>query len=73
MTGGKNMFLSPALLLRRKMIIEKLMKAGSTSEATAKTLEDAAVWNPKAFPGFTQNLVKEEILGITKDKKYYLK
>lgn len=73
MTGGKNMFLSPALLSRGKLIIEKLMKAGSISEATAKTLKDAAVCKPKAFPRFTLDLAKEKILGLTKDKKYYLK
>lgn len=67
------MILSPALLLRKKTIIEKLAKAGATSEATAKTLEEANVFNPGAFPGLTQNMVKEGILGIANNKKYYLK
>jgi hypothetical protein len=67
------MILAPSLLLRKKIIIEKLTKTGSISEATAKTLEEADVFNPRAFPKLTQNMVDERILGITNNKKYYLK
>lgn len=67
------MISSPVLLLRKKIIIEKLTKAGAISEATAKTLEEANVFNPRAFQRLTQNMVKEGILGITNNKKYYLK
>lgn len=67
------MILTPPLLLRKKIIVEKLSKTGSISEATAKTLEEADVFNPRAFPKLTQNMVDEGILGITNNKKYYLK
>ncbi len=66
------MFSSPVFLLRKKIIIEKLTKAGAISEVTAKTLEEADVFNPKAFPRLTQNMVKEGILGVTNQKKYYI-
>lgn len=67
------MISSPVLLLRKKIIIKKLIKAGSISEATAKTLEEAGVFNPRAFPRLTQSMVEEGILGIINNKKYYLK
>lgn len=67
------MILTPPLLLRKKIIVEKFIKSGSISETTAKTLEEAGVFNPRAFPKLTQNMVDEGILGITNNKKYYLK
>lgn len=67
------MILTPPLLLRRKIIVKKLTKTGSISEATAKSLEEAGVFNPRAFPKLTQNMVYEGILGSTKNNKYYLK
>lgn len=40
------------------------------SEQTAKTLEEAGVFNSNAFSSLTDNLVKQRIL--VKIKKYYL-
>lgn len=69
----ENMGLIPVLLMRRKMIINKLQQNGAFSEETAKTLEEIKVMNPNAFPKVTEQLVKDKILVKTKDNKYYLK
>ncbi len=66
------MITMPALLLRRKRIIKKLQESGAFSEKTAKTLQEAGVFNPDAFPKMTEELVKEKVLVKTKDNKYYL-
>lgn len=62
----------PVLLLRRKMIIKKLRQNGAISEETAKTLEEAGVFNPNAFPKMNEKLVKDNVLVETRDNKYYL-
>ena len=69
----ENMGLVPVLLMRRKMIINKLQQNGAFSEETAKTLEEIKVINSNAFPKVTEQLVKDKILVKTKDNKYYLK
>ena len=69
----ENMGLVPVLLMRRKMIINKLQQNGAISEETAKTLEEIKVINSNAFPKVTEQLVKDKILVKTKDNKYYLK
>ena len=65
------MFL-PVLLIRKKLIIKKLSQCGAFTEETAKTLEKAGVFNPNAFPKLNEKLVKDNVLAITKDNKYYL-
>ena len=62
----------PAFLLRKRMIVKKLEKYGAISEESAKTLEEAGVINPNAFPKVTEDLEKQKILVKTKDNKYYL-
>lgn len=62
----------PVLLLRKKVIIKKLQQSAAISEATAKTLEEAGVFNPNAFPKVTEKLVKDKVLVRIKDNKYYL-
>lgn len=62
----------PAFLLRKKLIIKKLQQSGAVSEATAKTLEEAGVFNPNAFPRVTERLVEQNILAKTITGKYYL-
>ena len=66
------MGLIPVLLLRRKMIINKLQQSGAISEETARTLEEAGVFNPNVFPKVNEKLVKGKVLVKTKDNKYYL-
>ncbi|MDE6593159.1 MAG: hypothetical protein K2K57_08880 [Oscillospiraceae bacterium] len=66
-------FLTPALLLRRKTIIEKLKKSGAVSEENAVTLEEAGVPYSKAFPKITDYLAERNILAKTVNGKYYLK
>lgn len=62
----------PVLLLRKRIILRKLRKCGAISEESAKTLEEAGVFNPNAFPKVTENLVKQNILVRTNSGKYYL-
>ena len=73
MFGDKSMSVIPVLLLREKMIIKKLQQNGAISEETAKTLEEAGVFNPNAFPKINEKLVKDNVLVKTKGNKYYLK
>ena len=42
-----------------------------TYEGTAKTLEEAGVFNPNAFPKVNEKLIKDNVLFKTKNNKYY--
>lgn len=66
------MFESPALLMRKRIILKKLEQNGAISEETAKTLEEIGVFNPNAFSKLNDKLVKDKILIRTKTDKYYL-
>ncbi|HBF3473718.1 TPA: hypothetical protein KOC08_003544 [Clostridioides difficile] len=66
------MFGSPALLMRKRIILKKLEQNGAISEETAKTLEEIGVFNPNAFSKLNDKLVKDKILIRTKTDKYYL-
>lgn len=66
------MFGSPALLMRKRIILKKLEQNGAISEETAKTLEEIGVFNPNAFSKLNDKLVKNKILIRTKTDKYYL-
>lgn len=72
MIGDVNMGVVPALMLRKKVIIKKLLKSGAISEESAKTLQEAGVFNPNAFPRITERMVEQKILAKTKTGKYYL-
>ncbi|MGN0575505.1 MAG: hypothetical protein ACI4J2_05680 [Ruminococcus sp.] len=50
------MFVVPVLLLRKKIIVKKLQQSGAISEITAKTFEEAGVFNPTVFPKVTEKL-----------------
>lgn len=63
----------PALMLRRKLIIDKLTESGAFSEESAVTLKTAGVFNPNGFKRFNKFLVYKGILGVTSDGRYYLK
>lgn len=60
------------VVMRRKQIIDKLKEHGAVSEETAMTLADAKVFNPDAFMGIVDKLVKEKIIGRTVDNRYYV-
>ncbi|MCH5206836.1 MAG: hypothetical protein J1F09_07755 [Oscillospiraceae bacterium] len=62
----------PAFKLRQKLILEKLKECGAVSEESAKTLEEAGVINPNAFPKITEDLVNKKKLVKTESQKYYL-
>ncbi|MCH5200887.1 MAG: hypothetical protein J1F60_07990 [Oscillospiraceae bacterium] len=66
------MFAIPVLLLRRKLILKKLRECGAVSEDSAKTLREAGVFNPDAFPRVLEDLVNRKILIKTESQKYYL-
>ncbi len=66
------MFGLPAFMLRQKMILQKFRNCQATSEKSAKTLEEAGVFNPRAFPKVTEDLVNKKKLVRTKSQKYYL-
>lgn len=62
----------PTFKLRQKLILEKLKECGAVSEESAKTLEEAGVINPNAFPKITEDLVNKKKLVKTESQKYYL-
>ena len=66
------MFAIPVLLLRQKLILKKLRECGAVSEESAKTLKEAGVFNPDAFPRVLEDLVNKNILIRTGSQKYYL-
>lgn len=66
------MFAIPVLLLRQKLILKKLRNCGAVSEESAKTLEEAGVFNANAFPRVLEDLVRKKKLVRTKSQKYYL-
>lgn len=66
------MLMSPALLLRRKMMLQKLKACGAVTEESAVTLKEAGMFLPNAFPKLTQNLIDLQMINRTKDRKYYL-
>ena len=66
------MFAIPVLLLRQKLILKKLRSCGAVSEESAKTLEEAGVFNPNAFPRVLEDMVNKNILIKTGSQKYYL-
>lgn len=65
-------FVGPVPIIRRNYIIRRLKKCGAVSEQTAKTLEAAGVFNPRAFPRVNDVLVRQGILAKTADGRYYL-
>ena len=62
--GGTIMLNMPAFLLRKKMIIKKLAQCGATSENSAKTLAEAGILNPNAFPKIIESAFFSEIDNI---------
>ena len=66
------MFAIPVLLLRQKLILRKLRSCGAVSEESAKTLKEAGVFNPDAFPRVLEDMVEKKKLVRTKSQKYYL-
>ena len=66
------MFVIPVLLLRQKLILKKLRSCGAVSEESAKTLKEAGVFNPDAFPRVLEDLIEKKKLVRTEAQKYYL-
>ncbi len=62
----------PIPLIRKNLIINKLTKCGAFSPETAKTLDQAGVFNPHAFGRITDKLVQKGAIHQTPDGKYYL-
>lgn len=65
-------FTSSVFALRKKMIMDALVKAGAKDEKTAKTLKDAGVVNPDNFMEYTEKLVRMGLICKTDDGRYYL-
>ena len=66
------MFAVPVLLLRQKLILKKLRSCGAVSENSAKTLKEAGVFNPDAFPRVLEDLVDKKKVVRTNSQKYHL-
>jgi len=65
-------FTSSAMALRRKLIVNGLRKSGAVSPETAKTLAEAGVELPDAFPEYTEKLAFYEIINRTEDGRYWI-
>ena len=66
------MFALPVFILRQKRILQKLRDCRAISEESAKTLEEAGIFNPGAFPRVLEDLVNRNILVRTASQKYYI-
>lgn len=62
----------PALVLRQKRIVKLLEKAGAFSKESAKGLDEIGLLNPNTFSGLTKKLVKDNIISVTDEGKYYI-
>lgn len=65
-------FFPPIPLIRRNAILRQLASSGATSPDTAKTLAEAGVFNPHAFPNITRRLVRRGTINQTADGRYYI-
>ena len=65
-------FVSAAMALRKKIIMDALKSSGAITPETAKTLAEAGVENPDLFEEYTEKLVLYEVIRKTTDGKYYL-
>ena len=61
----------PVLLIRKRHIINKLLKINAVSEENAVTFKEAGIINPNGFQRFTLRLVEQGVLHNCGDK-YYL-
>ena len=61
----------PVLLIRKRHIVEKLLKVNAVSKENAVTFKEAGVTNPNGFRRYTLRLVEQGILNKCGDK-YYL-
>ena len=66
-------YASSTLALRRKLIVEGLLKCGALSPETAKTLAEAGVANPDDFKGFTRMFVQSGAINQTPEGKFWVK
>ena len=64
--------MASVLLIRRNIIKKRLKECGANSSETAKTLSEAGIFNPNAFPIITERMVKQGIIHRTADGKYYI-
>ncbi len=64
-------YVTPYPVIRKKHIIRKLTQNNAFSKETAKTLEEAGVYNPNGFEKITELLCKRHIIFQT-GNKYYL-
>jgi len=62
----------PMLVMRQKRIVKLLTKAKAFSKESAKGLDEIGLLNPDTFSGLTKKLVKDNVLSVTEDGKYYL-
>ena len=67
-----HVFVNPAVV-RRAIIIRKLKQANALTEDTAKTLAEVGVKNPNKMTKIPEIMVKQNVLGITADGRYWLK
>ena len=65
-------FFPPILLIRKNRIIKKLKECNAFSEHSAVTLQEAGIFHPNTFPKITQKLVKDNIIKVVNENKYYL-
>lgn len=65
------MFAAPALLIRKKHIINKLRECKAFSPETAVTFEKAGIINPHMFKRVTHAMTKQGTL-VQCGEKYYL-
>ena len=63
---------SIALLMRKKRIVRLLKEANAVSAESAKTFKEIGILNPDGAPYITKTLIRDEIIAVTEDGRYYL-
>ena len=61
-----------ALLMRKKRIVKLLEKANAVNAESAKTFEEIGILHPNAAPIITEILLRDNVIAVTKDGRYYL-
>ena len=61
-----------ALLMRKKRIVRLLEKANAVDAKSAKTFEEIGILHPNAAPMITKALLRDNVIAVTEDGRYYL-
>ena len=65
------MYITPVLMLRKRMMVSRLLRCGAVSPQTAVTLQQAGIF-PGLFYALPNILMRRGVLGMTPDGRYFV-